>query len=1671
MSGTELYTRGARVWLPDPEEVWVSAVILQDFRGEGSLLLQLPDGQEVQYPVAPPSALPPLANPEVQEGESDLTALSHLHEPGVLHTLRLRFLDYSCIYTYCGIVLVAINPYEDLPIYGAEVIDAYSGQDAAHMDPHIFSVAEEAYRHMAREEQNQSIIISGESGAGKTVSAKFTMRYFAAVGGSAQQTSVEERVLATNPIMEAIGNAKTTRNDNSSRFGKYIEIGFGRHGDIIGAKMRTYLLEKSRVVFQASEERNYHIFYQLCASRDLPELRELKLALAAQFRYSSGDGQAQIPGTDDAAQLERTRHALTILGVRGDQQMELFRILAAILHLGNVEIRASGRDSERSSINADDVSLSLFSRLLGVERSQMGHWLCHRRLVVGGETVVRPMAVGAAGGARDALAKHLYDRLFTWTVRRLNTALRAHRRMPKTFIGVLDIYGFEMFERNSFEQFCINYANEKLQQQFNQRVFQLEQEEYVREELGWRRVGFSDNGPCIALIEGPLGLLDLLDEECRMPRGSDDSWAQKLYEQHQKHKPSPHFSKPRLSNTAFIVVHFADTVQYECEGFLDKNRDTVFEEPINILKASQSELVAELFQEEPPEGTISPSGLKSAVPNGSLRSGRRGGLSAHREHKLTVGCQFRQSLQLLMDTLNSTTPHYVRCIKPNDLKRPFLFDPKRAVQQLRACGVLETIRISAAGYPSRWTYQEFCSRYRVLLGGGGVGPDGDQRAACDRALAQLIPDSDQYQFGRTKIFFRAGQVALLERLRAERLRWGAVVLQSRLRGWLSRRRYQLIRRAVLTLQRYTRGALARRWAWLLRVSRAAVLLQSWFRSVRVQRLYLRLRSAAVTVQAYTRGAIARSAYRQLRRERAACVLQARVRSWLSRRSFLRIRAATLYLQCCYRRRQAQRELRRRRLEAKSVERYRQLHRGLELKLIQLQQRADQQAQECAELRGVLCSERACHCAELARLQGELERLRHQDQARPALVQLEGEREREREESRRAQERDVQEIARLTQALQALQVEKVSFQGERDELHTRLLEQERTLEERVAQQSSSLGAELEEQRRSFQKLLREFSRLEQRYDNLKEELTLTQRSWGHRRSDSAQSLVLDHSPPLSPVSSPPPDRMGWTPTAPWESLMESLGVAKDRAERMRGEDLRHAYDAVRVANKFLESQLLSQREQWERELCALRGQGQGGRGLAVALGPPLDTPIPPAVQEQLSTLVSENMDLQEQLEAREREAGRLREELKAQRHTLALQHAPTHTGSGAVVTSGEEALPVTQKGVELLGLLECQRRDEGRLIRNLITDLRAEPALSLPLGLPARLLSLVIGQAVVSGEETRARSLCASTIAGLKGALKKHSADVGMTALWLSNTCLLSDLLIQYCPATRPADSCDWSEEPARVTPDLSEARRALAGLSIQAYQQLLAITERRLQPLIVPALLESEGIAGLSSSSTKTPASRLRGVVEGRGSGVGGPGVAAVLGELGVLEAAMVRQALPPTLRGQAFRQLSHLLAATALNSLLLRRDVCSWSRGLQIRYNVSQLEEWLRSHSLQLEGAVDALEPLIQAAQLLQVSKRSEGDAQAIVDTCTALSSQQIVKILTLYTPHSEAEERVTLNFIRSVQALLRARCQGELRQLLLDVHRVFPVTFPSLPPTPPLRADQLDIPAGLKLSFLRRV
>uniref|UniRef100_A0A4W5PGZ1 Myosin VA n=1 Tax=Hucho hucho TaxID=62062 RepID=A0A4W5PGZ1_9TELE len=1393
----------ARVWIPDAEEVWKSAELTKNYKhGDSTLHLTLEDGLDIEHKLDDKTKnLPHLRNPDILVGENDLTALSYLHEPAVLHNLKVRFTDSKLIYTYCGIVLVAINPYENLPIYGSDIINAYSGQNMGDMDPHIFAVAEEAYKQMARDERNQSIIVSGESGAGKTVSAKYAMRYFATVSGAATEANVEEKVLASNPIMEAIGNAKTTRNDNSSRFGKYIEIGFDKRYRIIGANMRTYLLEKSRVVFQADEERNYHIFYQLCASSHLPEFKNLKL------------GKTQT----------NTLHwmvGLLILivlfcvylcsGINELNQKGLFQVLAAILHLGNVEIK--DRDSDSSIIPANNRHLTVFCELMGVTYQDMSHWLCHKKLKTAQETYIKPIPRLQASNARDALAKHIYAKVFNWIVDHVNKSLRATVKQH-SFIGVLDIYGFETFEINSFEQFCINYANEKLQQQFNMHVFKLEQEEYLKEQIPWTLIDFYDNQPCINLIEAKMGVLDLLDEECKMPKGSDDSWAQKLYNTHLK--TCSLFEKPRMSNKAFIIQHFADKVQYQCDGFLEKNKDTVNEEQINVLKASKLDLLVELFQDgekvTSPTGTAPGGRTRLSVKPKEIRPG-----ASSKEHKKTVGCQFRNSLAMLMETLNATTPHYVRCIKPNDLKFPFTFDPKRAVQQLRACGVLETIRISAAGFPSRWTYQEFFSRYRVLMKQKDV--LSDRRLTCRNVLEKLVQDQDKYQFGKTKIFFRAGQVAYLEKLRADKLRKACVRIQKTIRCWLVRKKYLRKKHAAITIQRYTRGHQARCLVKYMRQTLAAITIQKFQRMCVQRKLYLQKQAAALVMQTILRAYMARQKYQGLLRNHKAVFIQKHVRGWLARQRYKRSLRAIVYLQCCIRRMKAKKELKKLKIEARSVEHFKKLNVGMENKIMQLQRKIDDMFPTRAELVFFLLS------LPLSLL--------------PSVL---------------------------------------------SPPHLHLLPLSEKMTRALAEETQQLESDLNEERSRYQNLLTEHLRLEERYDDLKEEITLSVRQeldsenkkLKHDLTAMRQSLLGNAGAGAGAPGSPPykvlMDQLN--------SSCEELEVRKEEVLILRSQlvsqkeaisptadfhrlnedgELWLVYEGLKETNRLLEGQMQQQRRSYDNEVEVLRGELQSVKEennrqqqlLAQNLQLPPEARIEASLQHEITRLTNENLDLMEQLEKQDKTIRKLKKQLKVFSKKIGEMGAgQVETISpGQMVEETVRPVNIPRREKDFQGMLEYKKEDELKLVKNLILELKPRGvAVNLIPGLPAYILFMCLRHADYVNDDQKVRTLLTSTINSIKKILKKRGDDFETVSFWLSNTCRFLHCLKQYSgDESFMKHNTPKQNDHCLSNFDLAEYRQVLSDLAIQIYQQLIKCMENILQPMIVSGMLEHETIQGVS---------------------------------------------------------------------------------------------------------------------------------------------------------------------------------------------------------------------------------
>ncbi|XP_035484381.2 unconventional myosin-Va isoform X10 [Scophthalmus maximus] len=1819
-----MFVERARVWIPDAEEVWKSAELNKDYKnGDASLVLMLEDGTNIEHKLDPKTKnLPYLRNPDILVGENDLTALSYLHEPAVLHNLKVRFVDSKLIYTYCGIVLVAINPYETLPIYGTDIINAYSGQNMGDMDPHIFAVAEEAYKQMARDERNQSIIVSGESGAGKTVSAKYAMRYFATVSGSASEANVEQKVLASNPIMEAIGNAKTTRNDNSSRFGKYIEIGFDTRFRIIGANMRTYLLEKSRVVFQADEERNYHIFYQLCASSHLPEFKTLKLSSANDFLYTRQGRSPVIVGVDDTKELNATRNAFMLLGINESYQMGLFRVLAAILHLGNVEIK--DRDSDSSVIAPNNRHLTAFCELVGVTYQDMTQWLCHRKLKTAAETYIKPLPRLQATNARDALSKHIYAKLFNWIVEHVNKALITNVKQH-SFIGVLDIYGFETFEINSFEQFCINYANEKLQQQFNMHVFKLEQEEYMKEQIPWTLIDFYDNQPCINLIEAKMGILDLLDEECKMPKGSDDSWAQKLYNTHLK--TCSLFEKPRMSNRAFIIQHFADKVEYQCDGFLEKNKDTVNEEQINVLKASKFDLLVELFQDEHP--ATSPTG-QVAGTGGRTRLSIKPDKSrekSSKEHKKTVGCQFRNSLQMLMETLNATTPHYVRCIKPNDFKLAFTFDPKRAVQQLRACGVLETIRISAAGFPSRWTYQEFFSRYRVLMKQKDVLPD--KRLTCRNVLEKLVEDQDKYQFGKTKIFFRAGQVAYLEKLRADKLRAACIRIQKTIRCWLARKKYLRKRCAAITIQRFTRGYQARCLAKFMRRSQAATVIQKYQRMCVEKKRYRQKQAAALAMQTILRGYMARQKYQGLLRQHMAVIIQKRIRGWLARCWYKRCLESIVYLQCCIRRMRARRELKKLKIEARSVEHFKKLNKGMENKIMQLQRKVDEQSKEMRLTNERLNGLETSYSAESERMRGELSRLRGvEEDAKNKTIQVtslleELERLRKELSVTQKEKKTIEDWAHtyrneMEKMVSELKEQNGSLKKDKDDLNRLIQEQSQQMTEKmaraIAEETQQLETDLNEERSRYQNLLTEHLRLEEKYDDLKEvALSSNVSKPGHRRTDSTHSsneseytynseyaeleegsraaedvtrgidtsLTLKLQKRLTELEQEKQSlrnelenkedqfqrararddaefkkargaeleyeslkrqelesenkklkhnlaemrqsllgnaatNSGAPGSPAYKVLLDQLNSSceeldvrkeevlilrsqlvsqkeamhhKDEKETMTepsvyvedvsklkdADEIKQAYVGLKDTNRLLEHQLQTQRRGHDNEVEALRGELQNVKEennrqqqlLAQNLQLPPEARIEASLQHEITRLTNENLDLMEQLEKQDRTIRKLKKQLKVYSKRIGEMGAGQtegQTSPGQMVDEPIHPVNIPRREKDFQGMLEYKKEDELKLVKNLILELKPRGvAVNLIPGLPAYILFMCLRHADYVNDDQKVRTLLTSTINSIKKILKKRGDDFETVSFWLSNTCRFLHCLKQYS-----GDEAFMKHNTSRQNEhclsnfDLAEYRQVISDLAIQIYQQLIKCMENILHPMIVSGMLEHETIQGVSGVKPTGLRKRTSSIAD-----EGTYTLDSILRQLSAFHSTMCQHGTDPELIKQVVKQQFYIIGAVTLNNLLLRKDMCSWSKGMQIRYNVSQLEEWLRDKGLMTCGAKETLEPLIQAAQLLQVKKKTDEDAEAICSMCQALTTAQIVKVLNLYTPVNEFEERVSVAFIRTIQTRLRDRCESP--QLLMDTKMIYPVTFPFNPSC--LALETIQIPSSLQLGFLTRV
>ncbi|KAJ6630975.1 P-loop containing nucleoside triphosphate hydrolase protein [Mycena sp. CBHHK59/15] len=836
---TTSYSPGTRVWLEDFQEGWTPAEVSSCTKASAdalTLVLTDENGRETTL-TATGHSLPPLRNPPLLESADDLATLSHLNEPSILHAVQTRYAQRK-IYTYSGIVLLAVNPFETVPLYTPEIVQQYVGRTKGDLEPHLFAIAEDAYAAMAFDGKGQTIIVSGESGAGKTESAKLVMRFIAApkspglnsdknsfVEGASQ---VEQQIQATNPILEAFGNAKTTRNDNSSRFGKYIQLLFDANRRIVGARLRTYLLERSRLTYQPETERNYHIFYQLCAGLPANYLTDLGLdADYGKFYYLSqgGPSSAQM---NDRDKFRTMQQALGVIGINATKQRCIFQLLAALLHLGNIAVtqKRSGSGAEAAIDDADPAMLRAMA-FLGVDAAEFKKWTVKKQIITRSDKIVTTLTIAQAVSVRDSIARFVYACLFEWLVTATNESLAGKygdaTSRAETYVGVLDIYGFEHFKKNSFEQFCINYANEKLQHEFNTYVFKLAQDEYVKEKINWTFIDFSDNQPAIDLMEGRLGILALLDEESRLPLGSDASFLQKLNTQLDKPAHKAVYKMPKFANAAFTIAHYALDVTYQVDGFLEKNRDTVPDEHLALLTSSSNAFLREVLDTAlhrvsaevgGAEPLSRPVSVVSKIPDPGRTSlmGTTGTGRGTSVKKPTLGSIFKGSLGTLMDMLRMTNVHYIRCLKPNQYKTAWEFSPLQVLAQLRAAGVLETIRISTAGYPSRWTFEDFALRYYTLIPSREGLPllkKEQFKRLCLLIITKTGTDRTQFQTGETKVFLRTGVLATIENLRLRKLN-AVQFLQTNMRRLIAMKKYRHFQRSVVGIQAHWRGARARK---------------------------------------------------------------------------------------------------------------------------------------------------------------------------------------------------------------------------------------------------------------------------------------------------------------------------------------------------------------------------------------------------------------------------------------------------------------------------------------------------------------------------------------------------------------------------------------------------------------------------------------------------------------------------------------------------------------------------------------------------------------------------------------------------------------------------------------------------------------------------------------------
>ncbi|XP_048602460.1 myosin-17 isoform X1 [Brassica napus] len=1517
---------GSHVWIEDPGLAWIDGEVVK-INGE-EVHAQTTNGKTV---VAKIANVFPKDMEALPGGVDDMTKLSYLHEPGVLNNLAMRY-ELNEIYTYTGNILIAVNPFQRLPhLYDTHMMEQYKGAGFGELSPHVFAIAEVAYRAMINEGKSNSILVSGESGAGKTETTKMLMRYLAYLGGRSgvEGRTVEQQVLESNPVLEAFGNAKTLRNNNSSRFGKFVELQFDRSGRISGAAVRTYLLERSRVCQISDPERNYHCFYLLCAAP--PEEREkFKLGDPKSFHYLNQSKCYKLDGVDDTEEYLATRRAMDIVGISEEEQDAIFRVVAAILHLGNVEF-AKGKEID-SSVLKDEKSrfhLDATAELLRCDAKSLEDALIKRAMVTPEEIITKTLDPDSATGSRDALAKTIYSRLFDWLVDKINNSIGQDPN-SKTIIGVLDIYGFESFKTNSFEQFCINFTNEKLQQHFNQHVFKMEQEDYTKEEINWSYIEFVDNKDvleliekvldlimsfndfvlviiynsfilldtyvcvCDLLVQKPGGVIALLDEACMFPKSTHETFAQKLY---QTFKNSKRFTKPKLSRTSFAISHYAGEVTYQADLFLDKNKDYVVAEHQDLLIASSCTFVAGLFPRLAEE-TSSKTKFSS------------------------IGSRFKLQLQSLMETLNSTEPHYIRCVKPNNVLKPAIFENLNVIQQLRCGGVLEAIRISCAGYPTKRTFYDFLNRFGVLA------PDVLEGNYDDKVACRMLLDKiglKGYELGKTKVFLRAGQMAELDARRAEVLGNAARRIQRQSRTFIARKEFRALRGAAIVLQSNVRGKLACNLYEEMRRQAAAVNIQKSFRRHIARESYLKIRHSAIAVQTALRGMVARNEFRYRKQMKAATIIQARLRSHLAHSYYKKLQKAALSTQCGWRSRVARKELRTLKMAARDTGALREAKDKLEKRVEELTWRLQLEKRQRTELE-------EAKAQESAKQQEALQAMRLQvEEANAAVI-------REREAAKKAIEEappviketpvlveDTEKINSLTSEVEAL---KASLESERQ-----AAENLRKAFSEAEARNSELATELENATRKADQLHESVQRLEEKLSNSESEIQVLRQ----------QALAI------SPTSR----------TMPTRSRTMLLPRTPENGSHLNGETKTTPDMALAVREPESEEKpqkYLNEKQQENQELlvkCISQNLGYaGGKPVAACV-----------IYKCL-------------LHWRSFEVER----------TSVFDRIIQTIASAIEVPDNNEVLAYWLSNSATL-LLLLQR------------TLKATGAASLT--------------------PQRRRTTSASLFGRMSQGIRTSSQSAGLSFLNRQGLTKLDDL--RQVEAKYPA---------------------------LLFKQQLTAYLEKIYGMIRDNLKKEISPLLGLCIQAPRTSRASL---VKGRAQ------ANAVAQQALIAHWQSIRKSLnsylnlmkannaPPFVVRKVFTQIFSFINVQLFNSLLLRRECCSFSNGEYVKAGLAELEQWCAEATDEYAGSAwDELRHIRQAVGFLVIHQKPKKTLDEVTrDLCPVLSIQQLYRISTMYWDDKYGTHSVSSDVIANMRVMMTEDSNNAVSSsFLLDDDSSIPFT-----------------------------